>query len=263
LDILNYINLCRNALAGKIEAYDTKDFFRQKDITADKRKTILDTMDKHKNKLKYLLSQKLSELAANTVDEKLINEIYSELLAEIMDEIKKCELKLKELDHIDADKDIRGKMQSGLQLMDAVIKKGNINRMVIEILIEKVIVDKDGLPEIKLKYGFDRQLSCSPAEELNHNEHEIIRTVLRLIQQEKRPYTSVKYLLAGLTLHGYKKTVRAVYPYIRLMIDLGILKETKDRLKPYEIVVSKEALSNRMDLYMESVSNRWYASNGS
>ena len=264
MDVLNYIKLCRNALAKRIEAYDIKDFIKQKDTHEDKRKTILEAMEKHKNKLKLLLSQKISELAANTIDEKLINEIYSELLAEIMEEIKKCELQLKELDNADtADKDIRRNFQTGLQLMDAVIKKGNINRMDIEILIEKILVDKDGLPEIKLKYGFDRQISCSPAEELNLNEYEIIRTVLRLIQQEERPYTSVKYLLAGLALHGCKKNVKAVSPYIRLMIDLGILKETKDRLKPYEIMVSKEELDSRIDLYMESMSNRWYASNGS
>lgn len=259
-DVIHYIKLCRNVLAEIIKTYNMNDFIKEKESIEDKRKILNDSIGKNKNKLKILLSQKLNELAANAADEKLINETYSELMSELLAKINSYESQLKELDDTTiTNSKVRGKLETALEVVDSIIKKGNINRKDIEILVEKIIVDKDGLPEIELKYGLSKVVKYSPAEELNKYEHKIILTTMKLIRQEERSYTSAKHLSEELTKIGYKKSKKAVLPYISIMMNMGILKETDDRLKPYEILVSKNELDNRIKVYMESMSSRWYA----
>ena len=262
-DVINYIKLCRNVMAEIIRTYNMSDFIKEKELIEDKRKILKDSIEKNKSKLKVLLSQKINELTSNAENEKIINETYSELRNELLAKINKCESQLKELEKTRLTKsNNQVKLATALQVVDSIIDKGNINRKDIEILVEKIIVDKDGLPKIELKYGLSKLVKYSPAEELNKYEHEIILTTMKLIQKEDRTYTSVKHLSEELTKLGYKKCKKAVLPYIRIMINMGILKEAEDRLKPYEILVSKSELNNRVNVYMESMSNRWYAADG-
>ena len=93
-----------------------------------------------------------------------------------------------------------------------------LDRKDIEILIEKIVVDENGLPDIELKYGLSGLIKYSPAEELNRRENEIILTIMRLIGADERGYTSAKYLSTKLTEIGYKKTKKSILPYIHLMI---------------------------------------------
>lgn len=263
-DFINYIKLCRNVLAEIILTFNISDFINEKNPIKDKRRLLIDSLENNKNKLKVLLSQKINELAANARDVDIINESYSELMTEIIAKINNYDAQLQLLDNSRSDdSNPQGKLATALQVVDSIIDKGNINRKDIEILVDKIIVDQDGLPDIVLKYNLNKLAKYSPAAVLNKHEAEIILTTMKLIRQEDRTYTSAKHLSEELTKLGYNKYKKAVRPYIQIMINMGILNETKNRQRPHEILVSKDELSNRINLYMESMSNRWYASNGS
>lgn len=261
-DFINYITLYRNVLVDIIRIFNMNDFINEKESTEDKRSILIDSLMKSKNKLKVLLSQKINELAVRASDAIIMDETYSELMNEILAKINSYNAQLKVLDDTRIS-NTQDKLETAIQVVDSMIDKGNINRMDIEILVDKIIVDQDGLPEIVLKYNLNKLAKYNPAEELNKYEKEVILATIKLIQQEDRTYTSAKHLSEELTKLGYKKNKKTVRPYIQIMINMGILNETKNRQRPHEILVSKEELSNRIDIYMESRSNWWYASNGS
>ena len=143
--------------------------------------------------------------------------------------------------------DVKDKLQNALQVVDKIIENGILDRKDIEILIERIEVDEDGLPEIELKYGLSGLIKYSPAQEMNRRENEIIYHTMRLIYEDERGYTSAKYLSKALTDLGYPKSKRSVLPYIGLMMDMGIVEPSDNSLKPYTIVKTKEELQKVMD----------------
>ena len=63
------------------------------------------------------------------------------------------ELQLKELNDTSLEnEDVKEKLENALQVVDKIIEKGVLDRKDIEILIERIEVDEEGLPEIELKY---------------------------------------------------------------------------------------------------------------
>ena len=124
----------------------------------------------------------------------------------------------------------------------------------IELLIEKIVVDEDGMPEITLKYGLSNLISYSPADEMNRRENTIIAIVMKLIAEDKRGYTSAKYLSEHITDLGFKKTKQSILPYIELTKSLGILENTDNPLKPYNIIKSKEEIAQLAKDYLPNLS---------
>ena len=149
--------------------------------------------------------------------------------------------------------DVRKKLKTALDVVDDIIQKGTLERKDIEILIERILVDENGLPEIELKYGLSGLIKYSPAEELNRRENTIIYTTMKLILDDKRGFTSAKYLSAKLTDAGYKKSKKSVLPYIGLMIDMGILKPSENSLKPYTIVKTPTEIEELMTNFSQGI----------
>ena len=136
------------------------------------------------------------------------------------------------------------------------------------------------MPEITLKYGLSNLISYSPADKMNRRENTMIAIVMKLIAEDERGYTSAKYLSEHITDLGFKKTKQSILPYIELMKSLGILENTDNPLKPYNIVKSKEEITQLTKDYLPDVStettakqlsddylhrnsaDRWYAGNG-
>ncbi|MCC8163262.1 MAG: hypothetical protein LIO86_08915, partial [Lachnospiraceae bacterium] len=132
---------------------------------------------------------------------------------------------------------------------------------------------------ITLKYGLSNLLTYSPAEEMNRREKPIIAIVMKLVGEDDRGYTSAKYLSEHITKLGLKKTKQSILPYIELMKELGILEDTDNSLKPYNILKSKEEIATLAFNYMPDSAkssakelseeylhyyygNRWYAGDG-
>ena len=176
--------------------------------------------------------------------------------------------------------DVKDKLKNALEVVDKIIAGGSLDRRDIELLIEKIVVDEDGMPEIILKYGLSNLISYSPADEMNRRENTMIAIVMKLIAEDERGFTSAKYLSEHITDLGFKKTKQSILPYIELMKKLGILESTDNPLKPYNIVKTKEAIEQLVKDYLPDVSaettakqladdylhgisdDRWHAGNG-
>lgn len=283
-DVLTYIKMCRNALCEVIAAYDLKDFEAEKKTAEEKRQALHSELNGRKNQLKVLLTQKVKDLAVASVNENLISETYDSMQKDLIAQIHSLEIRLKELDETAPETpDVKDKLRNALVVVDQMISEGNLDRRDIELLIEKIVVDEDGRPEITLKYSLSHLISYSPPVEMNRRENIIIAIVLKLIAEDKRGYTSAKYLSEHITDLGFKKTKQSILPYIELAKSLGILEPTENSLKPYRIGKSEEeivllaakylsgmsGISAEMtskelsDEYLHcNIANRWYASDG-
>ena len=115
---------------------------------------------------------------------------------------------------------------------------------------------------------------------MNRRENTIIAIVIKLIAEDERGYTSAKYLSEHITDLGFKKTKQSILPYIELMKELRILESTDNPLKPYNIIKSKEEITQLTQNYLPDLSpettakqlsddylhgssdDRWHARNG-
>ncbi|MGN8964446.1 recombinase family protein, partial [Bariatricus sp. HCP28S3_D3] len=202
-DVLAYIKLCRNALCEVIASYDLKDFESEKKTIEEKKLDLQADINERKNQLKVLLTQKVKDMAISAGNEDLIKETYDSLQDDLLSQIRGFEKKLKELDDTVLDTpDVKDKLKNALDVVDKIIAGGNLDRRDIELLIERIEVDERGLPEITLKYGLSNLIDYSPAIELNRRENTIIAVVMKLIAEEKRNFTSAKYLAEHITALG-------------------------------------------------------------
>ncbi|MDO4473947.1 MAG: recombinase family protein [Eubacteriales bacterium] len=241
-DILAYIRMCRNAFCEVIESYDLKDF-DLKETPEEKRQELLSVIEEKKLQLKVLFAQKIKDLSASAENEALINETYASLQCDMMTQIHDLEMQLKELDEICFERlDEKEQAENALSTIDKLISQETIDRRDIELLIERIDVDKDGMPEITLKYGLSNLIHMSPVSEMNRRENTIISNIMKLIAEYEHGYTSARYLSENITALGFQKTDKSIIPYIRLMKEMEILEETSNSHKPYHIVKSKEEI---------------------
>lgn len=243
-DVLTYIRMCRNALCEVIATYDLKDFEAEKKTVEEKRQELQSMVAEKKSQLKVMLAQKVKDLSVSAGNEDLINETYESLQSDLLSQIHGLEMQLKELDETAIETpDVKDKLKNALDVVDKIIAGGTLDRRDIELLIERIVVDEDGMPEITLKYGLSNLISYSPADEMNRRENTIIAIVMKLISEDERGFTSAKYLSEHITDLGFKKTKQSILPYIELMKSLGILDPTVNPLKPYNIVKTKEEMN--------------------
>ena len=286
-DVLNYIRLCRNALCEVIAAYDLKDFEAEIQSVEEKRQSIQAEIGERKSQLKTLLAQKVRDLTMAAGNEELVSDTYESIQKDLLVQIHGLELRLKELDATTLETpDVKDKLRSALDVVDKIIAV-NLGRHVTFDLPgggtgsgTAIDVDADGLPEITLKYGLSGLIRYNPADEMNRRENTMIAVVMKLIIEDERGYTSAKYLSEHMTALGLKKTKQSILPYIRLMKELGILKDTDNPLKPYEIVKPKAEIEPLIRDFLPDIrpeitaaqlseqclhsiaTDRWHAGNG-
>ncbi len=243
-DVVAYVRLCRNTLCEVIETYDPKDFGADKKSMEEKRQNLQSAIKKKKGQLKILFKQKIKDLSTANENEGLINETYDSLKKDLLATIDDLEMQLKKLNETNSETPAtKDKLKNALDVVDKIIAGKILYRKDIELLIEKIEVDENGLPEITLKYGLSGQIQYNPADEMNYRENMIIITVMKLIMEDTRGYTSAKYLSEHLTGLGVEKTRTNVLPYIGLMKEMQIMEPAKNPLKPYNIVKNKEEIN--------------------
>lgn len=256
-DVLTYIKLCRDSLCEVISTYNMEDFDSEKKSVEEKRVEIQNSIDEQKKQLKMLFTQKVKDLANAYGNEEIINETYDALQKDIIEQIHRLEVQLQKLNETSLEnEDVKEKLENALQVVDKIIENGTLDRKDIEILIEKIVVDEDGFPEIELKYGLSGLIKYSAAQEMNRHENEIIYHTIRLIMEDDREYTSAKYLSETLTELGYKKSKKSILPYINIMIGMGIVEPSGTPKKPYTIIKTKDEIKKIMDTYSWAVTSK-------
>ena len=259
-DVITYVQLCRDTLCEVIATYDMKDFESEKKSVEDKRTELQTAIGAQKKQLKALFAQKIKDLSINSDNEELITETYEGLQNDILARIHGLELQLQELNETELETPaVKEKLKTALDVVDEIIEKGTLTRKDIEILIEKIVVDEEGMPEIELKYGLSNLIQYSPAEELNRQENEIIYTTMKLILEDDREFTSAKYLSAKLTDLGYKKSKKSVLPYIGLMLEMGIVEQSDNPRKPFTIIKSKDEIRELMETFYQGIPSKGHS----
>lgn len=280
-DVITYIKLCRNALCQVINTYDLKDLDSERIALERKQLEVHNNINEYKQQLKVLLAQKIKDMASAGDNQDLLNETYDSMQKDLLCKIQKLEVQLKDLNtSILESTDVKVKLNSALDVVDRVIAGGKLRRQDIELLIEKITVDSNGMPEITLKYGLSDLIDYSPATEINYRENTIIAIIMKLVAEDNRGYTSAKYISESLTKLGFNKSKRKVLPYINLMKSLQILEDTDNSLKPYKVLKTPEEITvlinnflpdlpatitaaELSDQYLHcSVCDRWHAGNG-
>lgn len=249
-DVITYIKLCRDSLAEVIASYDMRDFESEKKSVEQKRQDLQSALAEQKQMLKNIFAQKQRDLLKTPEFADVLNETYDSLQKDILAQMHGLELQLSALNETSLENEsVKEKLYTALQVVDKIIDGGILTRKDIEILIERIEVDEDGFPEIELKYGLSGLIKYSPSMEMNRREHEIIYHAMRLILEDARGYTSAKFLSKALTDIGYPKSKKSVLPYIGLLIDMGVLKPTDNKLKPYTVIKSESEIRELMSVY--------------
>lgn len=262
-DVITYIKLCRDTLCEMISTYDMESFETEKKTVEDKRLMIQAAIADMKKQLKAVFSQKIKDVAGNIENSAIISESYESLQADILAKIHGLELQLSELNDIKLDtKDVKAKMETALEVVDEIISKESLDRRDVETLIEKIVVDDNGMPEIELKYGLSGLVTYSPVAELNKRENDIILLAMNIIYEDERDFTSAKRLSIELTKRGYSKSYKSVLPYINILIKQGIIEPTENPRKPYSLVMTRAELNKCISDFHSSVPIRWDAGDG-
>ena len=255
-DVMTYLKLCRNSLYEVIAAYNMEDFDSEKKLTEEKREDIQNRIDQCKKQLKTLFTQKVRDLTNASGNEDIVNETYDALQKSIIEQIHMLKDQLRTLEKAGMENaDVKEKLKNALQVVDRVIERGYLNRKDIEILIERIDVDEDGVPEIKLRYGLSGKTKYDAVREMNRCENEIIYHILKSVMEENRKFTSAKYLSKAITAAGFKKSAKSILPYINIMIELGIVEPSGDSLKPYTIMKTKEEIQKILNTYSWAVTS--------
>ena len=286
-DILTYLQVCRDVFSDIIAGYNPEDFQTEKKSLEQKRQELHTAIDDRKNQLKLLLTQKIKDLSlaaeneTSIHNEDFIREAYDSMQADLCKQIHELEMQLTELEKSTTEApDATDSLKNPLDIMDHIIAEGTLGHNDFELLIQKIIVDENGMPEITLKYGLASFINNNPTKEMNCRENTIIAIVMKLIAEDKRGYTSAKYLSEHLTDLGFLKTKQSILPYIELMKTLDILKDTDNPRKPYRIMKSENEISLLARNYLpdlsaemtakqisddylhSSVADRWHATDG-
>ncbi len=109
----------------------------------EKRQEIQEEIQNRKNQLKVLLTQKIKDLSVASENETLIHETYDSMQKDLLAQIHGLEIQEKELNETTIEKpDVKDKFRNALEVVDKIISGGTLDRRDIELLIERIDVEK-------------------------------------------------------------------------------------------------------------------------
>jgi hypothetical protein len=250
---MTYINYCKNAMKDLINTFNIDDYQKNKDVIQKDINIISKKIAESKEKLKSIITMKLNDMSKYTDNLDVIEETYANMQNETINIIKDYELELLNL---------QNKLSDSFEQKHEVInnsykifcKIGNeLERKDIEMNVKKIIISNKGIPEIHLKNNINDYINYNITDILSNQENNIIKTVYETIRDEKRSYTSAKYIAKKLNECGISKTKKSVIPYINLAIAEDILSKTEDPLKPYNIIASKDRIQDVISCYIDTM----------
>lgn len=242
--LVKYLTLCRDALADNIQNFDLSDLKAPTYSAEDSRQRLESELERIKKELKTLVTQKVKELTANPGMAEIINETYASLQTEKMERISAIEKTLQDLtkkSHIPAAAGGPG-LPTALDILNEVLEQKSLTRTDIEILVEKIIADKDGNVDIYLKYGLGNLAAGVFRVGRENLRLTMMVETIRLLERNETGFTSVKFLAESLKAMGYPMHRKKFAAYMELLLNLGLVERTGIYHYPYRIVASREKL---------------------
>lgn len=244
--LVKYLTLCRDSLADIIQNFDLSKLKAPTYSADDSLQRLENELEKIKKELKTLITQKVKELTTNPGMAEIINETYASLQTEKMERISAIEKTLQDLTkepHIPAAA-IKPNLQTALDILNEVLEQKGLTRTDIEVLVERIIVDKDGNVDIYLKHGLGNLAAYDFKAHKENLKLTMMIEAIRLLKKDETGFTSVKFLAEGLKDMGYPMHKKKFTTYMEHLLDLGLVEKTGIYHYPYRIVASREKLTS-------------------
>ena len=243
--LVKYLTLCRDSLIDIIQNFDLSNLKAPTYSADDSLQRLENELEKIKKELKTLITQKVKELTTNPGMAEIINETYASLQTEKMERISAIEKTLQDLTkepHIPTAA-IKPNLQTALDILNEVLEQKGLTRTDIEVLVEKIIVDKDGNVDIYLKHGLGNLAAYDFKAHKENLKLTMMIEAIRLLKKDETGFTSVKFLAESLKDMGYPMHKKKFTTYMEHLLDLGLVEKTGIYHYPYRIVASREKLT--------------------
>lgn len=242
--LVKYLVLCRDSLADIIQNFDLSKLKVETFTPTDSKQRLEAELEKVKEELKVLITQKVREITANPSMNEIITETYTALQSDKMERISAIEKTLQDLTkepHIPSTT-IKPSLQTALDILNEVLEKKELSRKDIEVLVEKIIVDKDGNVDIYLKHGLGNLAAYDFRADKENLKLTMLIESIRLLEKDETGFTSVKFLADNLKEMGYPMHKKKFVTYMEHLLDLGLVEKTGIYHYPYRIVASRQQL---------------------
>ena len=250
--LIKYLTLCRDSLADIIQNFDLSKLKVDTYSANDSQQRLESELEKVKGELKTLITQKVKEITANPTMNEIINETYAALQTEKMERISAIEKTLQDLTkepHIPA-ATIKPNLQTALDILNEVLEQKSLTRTDIEVLVEKIIVDKDGNVDIYLKHGLGNLAAYDFKSDKENLKLTMLIESIRLLEKDETGFTSVKFLAESLKSMGYPMHKKKFVTYMEHLLDLGLVEKTGIYHYPYRIVASRQKLHDVENMFI-------------
>lgn len=250
--LIKYLTLCRDSLTDIIQNFDLSKLKVDTYSTNDSQQRLESELEKVKNELKTLIAQKVKEITANPSMNEIINETYAALQTEKMERISAIEKTLQDLTkepHIPVTT-IKPNLQTALDILNEVLEQKSLTRTDIEVLVEKIIVDKDGNVDIYLKHGLGNLAAYDFKADKENLKLTMLIEAIRLLAKDETGFTSVKSLAESLKSMGYPMHKKKFVTYMEHLLDLGLVEKTGIYHYPYRIVASRQKLHDVENMFI-------------
>ena len=244
--LVKYLVLCRDSLADIIQNFDLSKLKVETYTPTDSKQRLEAELEKVKEELKVLITQKVKEITANPSMNEIITETYAALQSDKMERISAIEKTLQDLTkepHIPSTT-IKPSLQTALDILNEVLEKKELSRKDIEVLARKIIVDKDGNVDIYLKHGLGNLAAYDFKADKENLKLTMLIESIRLLEKDETGFTSVKFLADSLKEMGYPMHKKKFVTYMEHLLDLGLVEKTGIYHYPYRIVASRQQLRN-------------------
>ncbi len=272
---IKYLTLCRDSLADIIQKFDLSALKSPTYSADNSRQRLENELERNKKELKTLITQKVKELTANPEAAELIHETYASLQAEKMERISATQKALQNLTeetqiqttsenqcHSSSSAHSSLACENALDLLNKVLDQKKLTRTDIEILAEKIIVDKDGNADIYLKHGLGSLAAYDLTADKEHEKLTIMIETIRLLEEDETDFTSVKFLTESLKAMGYPMHRKKFIPYMERLLELGLVEKTGIYHYPYKIAASRQKLHDVENMFIMLGPGGRYAGNG-
>ena len=242
--LIKYLILCRDSLADIIQNFDLSKLKVETYTPTDSKQRLEVELEKIKEELKVLITQKVKEITANPSMNEIITETYAALQSDKMERISAIEKTLQDLTkepHIPSTT-IKPSLQTALDILNEILEKKELSRKDIEVLVEKIIVDKDGNVDIYLKHGLGNLAAYDFKADKENLKLTMLIESIRLLEKDETGFTSVKFLADSLKEMGYPMHKKKFVTYMEHLLDLGLVEKTGIYHYPYRIVASRQQL---------------------
>ncbi len=250
--LMKYLTLCRDSLADIIQNFDLSNLKAPTYSADDGQRRLENELERIKKELKTLITQKVKELTMNPGMSEIINETYASLQTEKMERISAIEKTLQDLTkepHIPAVA-IKPDLHTAMDILNEVLEQKSLTRTDIEVLVEKIIVDKDGNVDIYLKHGLGNLAAYDFKADKENLKLTMMIEAIRLLEKDETGFTSVKFLAESLKAMGYPMHKKKFAAYMERLLDLGLVEKTGICHDPYKIVASREKLHDVENMFI-------------